>query len=59
MHTGSRLASALAGFSNSTVWLIFAAFMFAVGYEKTGLGNLIALVLVELLGRRTLGLGYA
>jgi len=50
---------ALAGFTNPTVWLIFAAFMFAVGYEKTGLGRRIALLLVRRLGRRTLGLGYA
>jgi L-tartrate/succinate antiporter len=50
---------ALSGFSNSTVWLIFAAFMFALGYEKTGLGKRIALVLVRRLGNRTLGLGYA
>jgi L-tartrate/succinate antiporter len=50
---------ALGGFSNPTVWLIFAAFMFALGYEKTGLGRRIALVLVKRLGRSTLGLGYA
>jgi L-tartrate/succinate antiporter len=50
---------ALAGFVNSTVWLIFAAFVFAMGYEKTGLGRRIALVLVKRLGGRTLGLGYA
>ena len=50
---------ALSGFSNSTVWLIFAAFMFAMGYEKTGLGRRLALVLVKLMGRRTLMLGYA
>jgi L-tartrate/succinate antiporter len=50
---------ALAGFSNGTVWLIFAAFVFAMGYEKTGLGRRIALVLVHRLGARTLGLGYA
>ncbi len=50
---------ALAGFSNTTVWLIFAAFMFALGYERTGLGRRIALLLVRQLGRRTLGLGYA
>ena len=50
---------ALAGFSNSTVWLIFAAFIFAMGYEKTGLGRRIALVMVRTLGHRTLGLGYA
>ena len=50
---------ALAGFANGTVWLIFAAFMFAMGYEKTGLGRRIALLLVKRLGGRTLGLGYA
>src|SRR5271157_3277557 len=50
---------ALSGFSNDAVWLIFAANMFALGYEATGLGRRIALLLVKLLGKRTLGLGYA
>ena len=50
---------ALSGFSNNAVWLIFGAFMFAMGYEKTGLGRRIALILVKRLGGRTLGLGYA
>lgn len=50
---------ALSGFSHSTVWLIFVAFMFGLGYEKTGLGRRIALGLVRRLGHRTLGLGYA
>ncbi len=50
---------ALSGFSNGTVWLIFAAFMFALGYDKAGLGRRIALLLVKALGRRTLTLGYA
>ncbi len=50
---------ALAGFANSTVWLIFSAFMFALGYEKTGLGKRIALLLVKAMGRKTLTLGYA
>ena len=50
---------ALDGFSNGTVWLIFGAFMFALGYEKTGLGRRIALLLVRAMGRRTLTLGYA
>jgi L-tartrate/succinate antiporter len=49
----------LSGFSNDTVWLIFAANMFAVGYEVTGLGRRLALLLVKKLGRSTLGLGYA
>jgi L-tartrate/succinate antiporter len=50
---------ALAGFANATVWLIFAAFIVAMGYEKTRLGRRIALFLVKHLGHRTLGLGYA
>jgi L-tartrate/succinate antiporter len=50
---------ALSGFQDGTVWLIFIAFMFALGYEKTGLGRRVALNLVKWLGRRTLGLGYA
>jgi L-tartrate/succinate antiporter len=50
---------ALSGFGNTIVWLIFAAFMFTVGYAQTGLGRRIALQLVRLLGHRTLGLGYA
>ena len=49
----------LSGFKNSTVWLIFVAFMFALGYQKSGLGRRIALFLIKKLGRRSLGLGYA
>ncbi len=56
---GGSIRWALSGFSNSTVWLIFAAYMFGLGYEKTGLGRRIALSLVKVLGKRTLGLGYA
>jgi L-tartrate/succinate antiporter len=55
----ASLTWALSGFSNTTVWLIFAAFMFALGYEKTGLGRRIALWLVKTMGRKTLTLGYA
>jgi L-tartrate/succinate antiporter len=55
----AALTWALSGFGNSTVWLIFGAFMFALGYEKTGLGRRIALILVRAMGRRTLTLGYA
>ena len=52
-------AWALSGFSNATVWLVFAAYMFACGYSKTGLGRRIALHLIRMMGNRTLGLGYA
>ena len=50
---------ALSGFSNSTVWLAFSAFMFGTAYERTGLGRRIALSLVKIMGNRTLLLGYA
>jgi len=49
----------LSGFSETTVWLIVGAFIFAIGYRKSGLGRRIALWLVRALGRHTLGLGYA
>jgi L-tartrate/succinate antiporter len=55
----AALTWALSGFANSTVWLIFGAFMFALGYDKTGLGRRLALALVKRMGRRTLSLGYA
>ncbi|HKM64498.1 MAG TPA: DASS family sodium-coupled anion symporter [Acidisphaera sp.] len=57
--TTAAIGWALSGFSNTTVWLIFAAFIFALGYEKTGLGRRIALMLVAALGGSTLRLGYA
>jgi L-tartrate/succinate antiporter len=50
---------ALSGFSSTTVWLIGGAFMFAMGYQKTGLGRRIALTLVSKLGRKSLSLAYA
>src|SRR5258708_8763260 len=49
----------LGGFSESTVWLIVGAFVFSIGYRKSGLGRRLALMLVHSLGRHTIGLGYA
>ena len=51
-------ARALAGFANTTVWLIVAAFFIAEGFLITGLGRRIALQFVVRLGRSTLGLSY-
>jgi L-tartrate/succinate antiporter len=56
---GESIRWALSGFSNATVWLIFGAFMLSLGYERSGLGRRVALLLVQRLGGRTLGLGYA
>ncbi len=50
---------ALSGFGDSTVWLIFGSLTLSLGYEKTGLGRRIALSLVRIMGKSTLGLGYA
>ncbi len=62
-HVDAKPADAikwgLSGFSNETVWLIFGALVFSTGYEKTGLGRRIALSLVRVMGKSTLGLGYA
>ena len=55
----AAISWALSGFSNATVWLIFCAFVFSLGYEKTGLGKRISLILLSRLGGRTLTLGYA
>jgi L-tartrate/succinate antiporter len=56
---GRAIQWALSGFSNSTVWLAFSAFMFGTAYDRTGLGRRIALELVRLMGGKTLFLGYA
>lgn len=49
---------ALAGFGNSTIWIIVAAFFIADGFLITGLGKRIALIFVSLLGKSPLGLSY-
>jgi L-tartrate/succinate antiporter len=54
----AALTWALSGYSNPTVWLIFGAFILALGYDKTGLGHRIALVIVKRMGKNTLLLGY-
>ncbi|MBW8050803.1 MAG: DASS family sodium-coupled anion symporter [Cytophagales bacterium] len=50
---------ALAGYGNKTVWLVVAAFLIAGAVRQTGLGRRLALMLVTLLGKSTLGLGYS
>ena len=59
VNASAAIRWGLSGFSNSTIWLIFAAFMMAAGYEKSGLGRRISLLLVKWLGKTSLGLGYA
>src|SRR5450631_1858676 len=56
---GETVKWAFSGFASSTVWLVGGAFMLALGYQKTGLGRRIALLLVRALGKSSLSLGYA
>ena len=50
---------ALAGFADKYVWLVLAAFFISRAMIKTGLGHRIALIFIRLIGRKTIGLGYA
>ena len=49
----------LSGYANVTVWLIFAAFLFARGLVLTRLGERIAYGIVKRVGGSPLGLGYS
>jgi DASS family divalent anion:Na+ symporter len=49
----------LNGFSNTVIWLIVSAFLFAKGFIKTGLGNRIAYLIMRAIGNSTLKLAYA
>ena len=53
------IEKALSGYADKFVWLVLAAFFISRAMIKTGLGHRIALILVRLMGRKTLGLGYA
>ncbi len=48
----------LAGFSNTVIWLIVSAFLFAQGFIKTGLGRRIAYYLILKFGSSSLKLAY-
>lgn len=52
------ISEVLAGFGNSTAWLIAAAFIIADGFVITGLGRRIALIFLAKLGKTPLGLAY-
>ncbi|WER48636.1 DASS family sodium-coupled anion symporter [Cupriavidus sp. WKF15] len=52
------IADALSSFSNPLIWLIVVAILISRGLKKTGLGNRIGLMFIELLGKRTIGIGY-
>ena len=52
-------AEILAGFGNTTMWLIVSAFLFAKGFVKTGLGRRIAYQIMAAIGDSSLKLAYA
>lgn len=52
-------AGVLAGFSNSSVWLIVSAFLFSHAVSATGLGQRLAFVFIRGFGDRSLKLAYA
>lgn len=53
------VGEALAGYADPIVWLVLAAFFFARGMIKTGLGRRIAFLFIRAVGHHSLGLGYA
>lgn len=48
----------LGGFSSTSVWLVFSAFLISMAFTKTGIGSRIAYKLVGSFGKTTLGLCY-
>ena len=54
-----KLGDALMGYGNGTMWLIVSAFLFARGFIKSGLGRRIAFIIIKLIGKSSLTLGYA
>lgn len=53
------IEKSLSGYADKFVWLVLAAFFISRAMIKTGLGHRIALIFVRMIGRKTLGLGYA
>ena len=56
---GVKPAKALAGYGDSTVWLVQAAFFISRALINTGLARRIALFFVRLFGKSSLGVSYA
>ena len=62
--TGSLLGvisvnTAISGFGNSTIWLIICAFLLARAFINSGLGKRIAYIIIKLIGKSSLTIGYA
>lgn len=59
MIGGLTIEQALAGYSNSSVWLALAAFFISRALINTGLARRIALFFVRLFGKSSVGISYA
>lgn len=55
----AKVSDVLAGFGNSTVWLVVVAFLLSRGFIQTGFGRRIALMIMRAIGHSTLRLSYA
>ncbi len=56
---GLTISQALAGYADSTVWLVILAFFISRALINTGLARRVALFFVRLFGRSSLGVAYA
>lgn len=56
---GLTISQALAGYADSTVWLVILAFFISRALINTGLARRVALFFVRLFGRSSLGVCYA
>ncbi|NWF82432.1 MAG: DASS family sodium-coupled anion symporter [Bryobacteraceae bacterium] len=56
---GMKIADALGGYADSTVWLVMAAFFVSRALIDTGMARRIALLFIRLFGKSSLGVGYA
>src|SRR5262249_46080951 len=53
------MEQALAGYANTSVWLVVAAFIISIALIGTGLARRIALWLVRIFGKSSLGVCYS
>jgi DASS family divalent anion:Na+ symporter len=56
---GLTITEALAGYSNSSVWLVLVAFFISRALIQTGLARRIALFFVRAFGKSSLGIAYS
>jgi divalent anion:Na+ symporter, DASS family len=56
---GLTITEALAGYSNSSVWLVLVAFFISRALIQTGLARRIALLFVRAFGKSSLGVAYS